>query len=162
MEQKNVKFDAIFCQSFGRGKNGPGLSNECLAKSITEIQEKCAYNKPLIIQKDCADAFPTEIKIDKIISEHQTPGKYLDSYEVSRQCLEYCLKNNIKTLLVFAHPAHIWRVQQTLENFGLKTIGVTCDVPYDPQSDQLWTRSKWLFIPWELFARLSYIITRKI
>jgi len=159
---RKTKFDGIFCQSFGRRDDGPGLSNEVLAKLVCEIQEKCENKKPLIIQKDCADAFPAGIKIDKIISEHQTPGKYLDSYEVSRQCLEYCLQNNIKTLLVFAHPDHIWRVRKTLEKFGLEAISVNCTVPYDHKSAQIWTRSKWLFMPWEFFARLAYIFSGKI
>ena len=155
------KIDAYFCQSFGPQINGPGISNEFLAKLIIKKYRKDPL--PLIIQKDCADAFPEDIYIDKIISEHQTPGKYLDSYEVSRQCFEFCLQNNIKTVLVFAHPDHVWRVAKTIKKFGLDwVIADTKGTPYDPKSVQLWTRSKWLFIPREIIVILAYWFSHKI
>ena len=92
IEQINV--DAFFCQSFGPQENNPGISNKFLADSIVQIYNQSP--KPLIIQKDCADAFPDNIVIDKIISTHETSGKYLDSHEVSRQCVDYCRQKNLK------------------------------------------------------------------
>jgi hypothetical protein len=64
------KIDAIFCQSFDPRKNEPGISNNFLANCIlTKIYDQTL--KPLIIQKDCVDAFSGEVKIDKIIFQHQ-------------------------------------------------------------------------------------------
>lgn len=157
---KKIKYDAIFCQSFGPQADNPGISNQYLADNIVKIYNK--NPKPLIIQKDAADAFPEDIKIDKVISAHETPGKYLDTYEVSRQCAKYCWENNIRTLLVLSHPHQLGRVKMTVEHFGLKTTGVTCNVPYDPKSVQIWTRSPWLFIPREIFVRIAYVIAGKI
>jgi len=157
--QKNV--DAFFCQSFGPRQNSPGISNEFLAKRILE-----AYSdnpKPLIIQKDCADALPAEIVVDKIISKHEVAGKYLDSFEVSRQCFEYCREKNFKTLLIFSHPDHYWRVKKTVEKFGL--IGIranTNGMPYDWKSIQVWTKAALIFLPRELLARLYYLFGGKI
>lgn len=153
--------EAIFCQSFGPRKDGPSISNKYLAHIITETY--CKMPRKLIIQKDAADAFPDEVKIDKIISAHKKPGKYLDTYEVSRQCAQYCKDNNIKKLLIFAHPHQIWRVAKTIEKFGLECICVDlCSMPYEPKSIQTWTRSPWLFIPRELIVRIVYIFTGKI
>lgn len=157
--QKNA--DAIFCQSFGLRKQDPGISNKFLANCILKAYSQSP--KPLIIQKDCADAFPVDVKVDRVISKHQAPGKYLDSYEVSRQCFDYCRANNLKTVLIFAHPHHIWRVQKTVEKFGLiGVIGDTAGMPYDPKSIQIWTRTKLFFVPRELLTRLFYLFSNKI
>lgn len=156
------KIQAILCQSFGARKDGPGTSNEALAKAIMRIYGDFEKSPKLIIQKDTADAFPGDFEIDKIISEHEKAGKYLDSYEVSRQCAEYCRENNIKNLLVFAHPDHIWRVKKVTEKFGLNCLVASSEVPYDKKSSQIWTRSKWLFLPRELFVIIAYFLTGKI
>ncbi len=159
---RECDIQAIFCQSFGLRKNSPGTSNEALAEAIIRIREDFPCPPQLIIQKDTADAFPKEIKIDKIISQHEKAGKYLDSYEVSRQCAEYCRKNGIKNLLVFAHPHHIWRVKRVTEKLGLNCLAVSVKIPYDRQSSQVWTRSKWLFIPREIMVIIAYFLTGKI
>jgi len=160
MEAKEIK--AIFCQSFGRRGNNPGLSNIALAESVIRICGDFDQPPALIIQKDCADAFPNYFKIDKVISKHDKPGKYLDSYEVSRQCAEYCRKNGIKNLLIFSHPHHAWRVRKVTEKFGLNCLTVTVKIPYDRKSVQLWTRSAWLFIPREILVIIAYWLTGKI
>jgi hypothetical protein len=163
MEKAVVKpdYDAIFCQSFGRRKYGPGLSNQYLAKLIIKLYDK--NPKPLIIQKDCADAMPSRIKIDKIIDRHQNPKKYLDSFEVSRQCAEYCHEHNIKSLIVFAHPDHLGRVLMTIRKFGVKAIAAdTKGAPYDSSSEQIWTRDRVTFIAREILTWLYYFLFRKL
>jgi hypothetical protein len=155
------KADVIFCQSFGPRKDSPGISNEFLANCIIKVYKQ--NPKKLIIQKDCADAFPVDVKIDKIIFQYQSVNKYLDSFEVSRQCAEYCENNNFKTILIFAHPHHVWRVKKTIEKFGL--VGLVADTrgtPYDWKSTQIWTRTKIFFIPRELLTRLYYWLSNKI
>ena len=161
-KEEYINVDGFFCQAFGPRKNNPGFSNQFLAGCI--IQEYKKNPKPLIIQKECADAFPSNIKIDKIISKHEVYGKYLDSFEVSRQCYEYCKKNNLKTLLVFAHPDHIWRVVKTLEKIGFNNIVVadTRGTPYDWHSIQIWTKAKFIFLLREFFVRLLYLFKKKI
>ena len=153
--------DAYFCQSFGPRENGPGISNEFLAGIIAETYNKLP--KTLIIQKDAAEAFPENIKIDKVISAHRKPGKYLDTYEVSRQCAEYCKEHNIKKLLIFAHPDQIWRVARSIERFGIKTVSVELSsMPYDPESVQPWPRSRRAFLPREFIVRIAYLFSGKI
>jgi hypothetical protein len=160
-------FDAIFCQSFGLRKNEPGMSNFYLAHLI--LQWHNFYKNvhdchiPLIIQKDCADAFTEDIKIDKIISQHRNPEKYLDSYEVSWQGAKFCREKNLKTVLVFAHPDHIWRVMRTLKKLGLDAVAAdTSGTPYDPKSIQPWTRSRLRFLSREILVIIMYFLTGKI
>jgi hypothetical protein len=160
-EDQIENVDAIFCQSFGLRSDGPGASNIFLATKILGIYR--SRSLPLIIQKDCADAFPKNIKIDKIISHHEIKGRYLDSFEVSRQGAEFCKINGFNTVLVFAHPDHCWRVAKTLKKFGLKVlVANTVGTPYDPKSIQWWTRKRKYFIYREFLTRIFYFITGKI
>ena len=159
--QKTTKIDAYFCQSFGPQKDNPGISNIFLSDCIVSTYNKSP--KPLIIQEDAALAFPPNISIDFVISKHHVPGEYLDSYEVSRQGVEYCKQHGYETLLVFAHPDHIWRVMKTLKKLGIHAIAAdTRGTPYDPLSVQIWTRSKWIFLPREILTRMFYYLTGKI
>ncbi|MFA6416784.1 MAG: hypothetical protein WCW61_01180 [Patescibacteria group bacterium] len=167
MNSTEQHFDAIFCQSFGPRKNEPGMSNFYLAACILRVYNfyKNAHDchVPLIIQKDCADAFTEDIKIDKIISQHRNPNTYLDSYEVSRQCAEFCTQKGFKTVLVFAHPDHIWRVMKTLKKLGLNAAAAdTSGTPYDPKSIQPWTRSRLRFLIREKAVIIWYFLKGKI
>jgi hypothetical protein len=167
MNSTEQPFDAIFCQSFGPRKNEPGISNFYLAHRIQEVYNfyKNTHDRPipLIIQKDCADAFTEDIKIDKIISQNRDPNKYLDSYEVSWQGAKFCREKNLKTVLVFAHPDHIWRVMKTLKKLGQNAIAAdTSGTPYDPKSIQPWTRSRLRFLTREILVIAMYFITGKI
>jgi hypothetical protein len=162
IEEKQGRFDVILCLSFGLRNNSIGISNKFLTNYVTEVYNN--YPKPLIIQKDCVDNdFLKTCKVDKIISKHQIVDKYLDSYEVSRQCCEYCKMKNFKTILIVAHPHHAWRVKKIIEKFNL--IGIianTSKIPYDKKSIQIWTRNKFIFILREVVARLFYLYTNKI
>jgi len=76
---------------------------------------------------------------------------------------EYCCANNFKTVLIFAHPHHTWRVKKTIEKFGL--VGVVADTtgtPCDLKSIQIWTRIKFIFILRKFFTRLYYLFSEKI
>lgn len=154
------QIEAIFCPSFGKRKEGINLSNDFLAKKIVEFY---AIKKlPLIIQSDVADAMPSDIKVDKTISQHQVPGKYLDTLEVSRQCVKYCEENGYKKIIVFAHPDHLPRVIKTISFFGLNyETGNNFGCPYDSKSSQIWTRNRFVFLFREVFVILYYSFKMK-
>ena len=154
-----MKVDVIFCPSFGKRDNEVGLSNKFL---INKILNFCKKNSlPLIIQKDCADYFSEEIKIDKIINEHRVSGKYLDTVEVVRQCVEYCTEKKFEKILVFAHPDHLSRIKKNLKKFGFEfEIANTFGCPYDSSSLQWWTRNKTFFILREIMVLFYYLIKK--
>jgi len=163
MNSTEQKIQAIFCQSFGPRVDGPGISNEFLAKKIIEAHKNFP-NAPLIIQKDCVNALPANIKVARVIYRHWLPdGRYLDSSEVSRQCAEYCVPKGLTTVLTFAHPDHLWRVMKTMKKFDLNPIaGDTNGTPYDPKSVQPWTRSRLRFLIREFLVIIYYFFKKKI
>lgn len=157
MKDNKVEPDVIICLSFGKRTSEVGLSNKFLITKIINFYKKNPL--PLIIQKDCADYFPKDIKINKIISNHSKSGKYLNTQEVLRQSIYYCFKNNFKKALVFAHTHHIPRIKNDFAyfNFDFK-IADTKGCPYDPKSSQIWTRNKYYFLLREFIVKIYYII----
>lgn len=154
------KTHIYFCLSFGYQKNNPGTNNQELALFL----EKYYLQKRAIIvaQKEIAEVLP-EVLVNFVISKHQKSDKYLDTFEVCRQCFNYCRDINLKKILIFVHPHHVWRTKKTLEKFGMDVfVADTTGCPYDPESAQIWTRTKLFFIPRELLTRLYYLFSGKI
>ncbi len=159
MEKIDIEPDVICCLSFGKRDKGPSLSNKFLIERVVNFYKDKPL--PLIIQKDCADFFPKEIEIDKIISNHVVSGEYLDTKEVVRQCVKYCKVHNLKKALVFAHPDHLPRIKKIFNQFDFKfETADTSFCPYDSKSLQIWTRSKIIFLLRELLVYLYYFIKR--
>lgn len=154
-------FDAYFCLSFGNRISETSETNQFLVNSV--IKKYKQTKKPLIIQSECAHAFPLSIYIDKVISSQDMEVDHQDTYEAVQRCYVYCKENKIKSLLVFAHPQHAWRVKRSLEKIGLHPfIANTKGAPYDLKSTQAWAKSEFIFIPRELFKRLYYLFSGKI
>lgn len=86
------------------------------------------------------------------------PGVYVDTEEVNRQAARECKKRGIKTVVLVAHPHHIWRAGKNLERHGITVLfAPSDDIPYDPTCSRWWLRSPWLFIPREVLSRLYYL-----
>jgi len=159
--------EVIIGLSFGILPNGsPGLPNGYLANVVTSLYK--VYQLPLILQGEVADALqildPT-IPIYRVISEHQdNEKKYLDTYEVLRQSKEICKNNDWETIILVAHQDHLPRAFKVAEKLGfivsVPTIGGNC--PYDKESAQRWTRSKFQFAIREKFATIIYSHEGKI
>ncbi len=158
-EIENAEAAIIF--AFG-GKNqeyGICESNAFLIERTNMLNKK--YRIPIIAQSEIGDLLKnTPIKI---IKKSRKKGKYLDSYEVAYQAIKICKKLGIKKVLVLAHPDHALRCKWTVEKLGLSTKTIdTTGCPYDPLSNQYWTRSAWKFIPREILARLMYLVQGKM
>ncbi len=159
MNNAGIEPDAILCLSFGKRNKEPSLSNKFLVRRIIDFYKSKPL--PLIIQKDCADYFSKNIKIDKIINEHIIAGRYLNTREVIRQCVEYCVENKLKKALIFAHPDHLLRIKKDFSHFNFQfEVADTTGCPYDPKSSQFWTRNKAIFLLREMLIRLYYLIRR--
>jgi hypothetical protein len=159
MKNADTRPDVVFCLSFGKRANEASPSNKFLIEKIVRFYQDSPL--PLIIQKDCADYFSKDIKIDKIISNHIIIGKYLDTREVLRQCVEHCVVHRFKKALIFAHPDHLPRIKRELNHFNFKfELADTIGCPYDPKSSQIWTRNKTIFLLREVLVRWYYIIKR--
>jgi hypothetical protein len=150
--------DAIVGLSFGHWGSAPGLSNIVLAGCIFNLNKFLLL--PLILQREIGDALPGKHQKDKLflISEHQEPGKYLDTYEVLRQAWEIAKEQGWTKIVLVAHPAHLWRCKMVAERLGFVVRPRRYVIPYDRESHQIWTRSPLLFIPREIVSRLIYLL----
>ncbi len=156
MENIDIEPDAILCLSFGKRNKEPSLSNKFLVQRVIDFYK--VKPLPLIIQKDCADFFPKEIDIDRIISNYIIVEKYLNTKEVVRQCVEYCVEHKLKKVLIFAHPDHLSRIKKDFSHFDFQfKVADTIGCPYDPKSSQFWTRNKAIFLLREMLVRLYYL-----
>lgn len=154
--------DCVIALSFGYrmqdGKRLPGSSNEALAAIVHERYA----DLPKIMQAEVADAF-SEIDPEPVmrIERHRT-DVYLDTQEVLSQAAAICKKGKWQRVALVAHPGHLDRVARVAENLDLTTDDVqletirSLDVPFDPHSEQSWTRSSFGLKTHELAANALY------
>ncbi len=145
----------IVAFSFGGRFYGTGKSNRFLIDFASSLFEQ--YRTPIIAQWEIGEYVKNGII--QTIKKSRVAGQYLDTYEVAYQATEVCEKLGIKKVLVLAHPHHTLRCKWTLEKLGLKAFLIdTTNCPYDPKSNQTWTRNALKFIPREILARLMYLV----
>ncbi len=156
-EMRNVQ--ALIGFSFGGKENGYCKSNKFLANIASAIVKK--YNIAPITQWEISELMWIGKPIS--IEKHRISGKYLDSYEVAKQAEKIFQKNNWGNIAVLAHPDHAWRCAAILKKMEFNIVVIdTSNCPYDSESDQKWTRAKWLFIPREILVRIIYFLQGKI
>ena len=144
--------DVIVAQSFGLPANG--LSNVSLAQVCDDLQSR--HYIPVVSQWEIADQMKTQVV--HRIEKHRVPGKYLDTYEVISQAWEFCKSQDRTNAVIVAHPDHMWRCVMVAKTLGFYTfVPEVNHIPYDPKSEQPWTRSAARFIPREIMARLLYL-----
>lgn len=150
------KADCVIGQSFGASEHGPGYVNELLAKYI--VDNVCT-NVPLILQNEIAAAMPNNRK--PVFSIEGAPstltGGGLNSLAAIEQANIYMKENGLEQPLFIAQAYHIGRVAMLATNLGINPI-IPENLPteFDPESTQIWTRNKYLWIPREL-AVISYL-----
>lgn len=153
-------------QSFGLREDGPGLSNESLAKIIEWLQEAYPHLFPPLVQWEIRDALPKGYVLSFVVEKHRVEGKYLETREVFAQQAEVCHQNGWQRVIALAHPDHMGRVCEVIRAFKLDPVPFpitpsaanTVDVPYDPLSSQWWTRSRPLFKLREIPTRIYYLL----
>lgn len=142
--------EVILAQSFGLRADGPGVSNEALAEVVRSLHLR--HGLPMVLQWEVADCL-TDLPMAGVIREHEEPGKYLDSREVLLQSWSICQAHGWKRAVVVAHPDHAWRVARIAHKLGFQVaVANTSQVPYDPESTQVWTRGPVRFLLREVVA----------
>lgn len=152
--------DVVIGLSCGFRVDGPGLTNEALAKVITKLQRLRPL--PLILQKEIALCLP-DLPETIVISEHRFPDKYLHTHEVLSQAKKICEERGWKKAIIIAHPYHYWRALRTTEKLGLGiiTMGIE-EIPPDEKSVHPWTRRNWRIFVWEIVMRFFFLLRRWI
>ncbi|MEI6054053.1 MAG: hypothetical protein WCQ49_01655 [Candidatus Saccharibacteria bacterium] len=155
--------DCLIGLSFGAAENDPGYVNQLLSDDIRRISkyilEETNISLPLLLQQEIAAAMPSKVKTDFVIEGELSSmtGKGLDSWAVLNQALEYMKEHNLERPIIAAQAYHIGRVALQAVNLGMDPIiigGMTKE--FDPESSQIWTRSKYLWVPRELVA-ITYL-----
>lgn len=122
------------------GKNGPGLSNEAMAKVIQQLAPDI-----ISVQVEIGQALRTLGVIpNHEVKTHQKHGRYLDTEEVARQMLIFLHEKMCNgDISVVAHPIHLPRCVSILRKLGVRTLvnAAYTTIPCDPQSYHFWTRS---------------------
>jgi hypothetical protein len=151
----------IVAQAFGKGNHNLGL-----ARAVRNARTYFSEDILGIVQREIKDAgeavglrenlesVGTNIDLGKgvVRSEIDTRGVL----ELSRDILNERGIDKSK-LLVVAHPAHIYRVLETVR--GLDMDGkpfIEDEVSWDKTDRQLWVRGSFLWVPREIAARVVY------
>lgn len=148
---------AVLGFSFGLRGIEPGLSNESMAQVIKNSYAEAVKS----VQWEIGNALnKLGIEADHRITKNITvPGKYLDTEEVAKQMKDFlATQPDITDIRVIAHDKHMPRVLKTLKKFGINAKPGSANIPYDPESSQIWTRSPFLFKIRELMAWPFYIL----
>jgi hypothetical protein len=151
--EEQSKADFILALSFGFHKDSAGNSNVKLAHIADQLSAK--YHIPVIAQHEIAGCLAQPALFT--VREHRKKGEYLDTFEVISQSIPVCTKHAFTNPIIVAHPAHQWRVMKVVEKFGFEPIAANVSsVPYDRESEQLWTKNKVLFRIYDTIARGVY------
>ncbi|KXB08864.1 hypothetical protein AKJ56_00185 [candidate division MSBL1 archaeon SCGC-AAA382N08] len=144
--KRKIEIDVVVGLAFGKRENGLGKSNDKIAEIAWRWSGGEERKSPMILQKEVAQAFPDELEDEIIvISEHQTPGKYLDTFEVVNQAREIMEKKKWVTPVLVCHPSHLWRSLRVFWKMGIGGVVTPSpeelrEIPFS-ESDQIWTRN---------------------
>jgi hypothetical protein len=167
----NVKPGSLNAMALAGGVLTHEFGDQRKVSKATETIAKCAIKISLIIGKPLICQQPGDIvavlegvKPLYVVETHLLHlGAYVDTEEVNRQAAREFKKYGIKTVVLVAHPHHIWRAGKNLERRGIEVVYSTYhNIPYDPTCSRWWLRSPWFFIPREIVVRLYYLSRGRI
>lgn len=138
----------------------PGKSNEAMASVIAGLY-KDGLQLPVFSQWEIAEALK-EYEIVIPINQVARPGgKYLGTSGVVEQMLDNGL-NELTPVILVAQPYHMFRCKEITKKISEKRgtaletlIANTSSVPFDPESEQWWTRSLKDWVRYEIGNRFS-------
>lgn len=144
--------DAIVAQSFGTRENGPhpfGYVNELLGRKALKLS--VLYGLPIFAQEEIADSIGmADVEMRIAGDPSSASGAGLDSWGVLRAAKERLTEDNPSIVLV-AQSHHAVRVAAQAEKQGMTAFlpeGLPSE--FAPDSEQLWTRSRGLWVMREL------------
>jgi hypothetical protein len=153
--------DVVGAFSFAFLKDGFGRSNKEMARVVEDIHK--GWDLPIMSQWEIAYAVQDQESkkaLETIIEKHREEGKYLDTLEVAEQMAEQMKKRGRKKILVVAHPLHVWRAVKILQKLGVKALvaPLLWSVPFEPKSEQWWTRNRFFWTIKEIPIRLGSLL----
>lgn len=147
--------DAITLPPFGTHRDGEsiGVSNYYLGEACRKLHQQLP-NIPLLLQWEHEDMEEPKLPIQKRIglrgSHHINTREYFKAVAVTP---------HVKRIILIAHQDHVWRSKWIAEKLGFEVLlADPGDIPYDPISEQWWTRSRRIFLCWEFLTRIHHIL----
>ena len=153
---------AIVAFSFGRIGNRPNLSSAQIAVMIARrIHQHASAQYVVIAQWEVAQV----LKKEGIVCDHIVTMKaegYLSSRDVAEAAFGYISDKALCLDEVFAaaHPDHVARCVLCLRNAGMERATPLTDesIGYDPNSTEVWVRSRRKFLLREMLAIPLYML----
>lgn len=145
--------DCVVGHSFGT-EIGRGSVNRSLAEFILAHNE----DGPIIADRMLADAFPKGLRqVDEVVEGpiSDTVGRGVGSWGTLVHAKSFMEQLGLKEPLMVAQACHIGRVVKQSSRLGMAPI-VPAGLPagFDKDSEQIWTRSRALWLPREVFGSL--------
>ena len=152
---KTEDAEVILGHSFGTSIH-PKSPNGAIAQYILDHQD----GQQIVVDQTLADAFPSSTRLDLIVEGEisNTIGSVGGTWSVLIKGKEYMDANELTNALIVAQKLHVGRVAMQAVKAGIENIIVPGDLPaiLDIDSEQLFTRSEWLWVPREVLG--SYIL----
>lgn len=180
---EQISFDVAVIPALGAiDGEGPGRSNLALAGKA--IHSTFWSVRKLIPQIQVFNACPKsfqeraiyQVRFHTFDRDQLTPIKrlsfwdkifglegkrpYIDTFEVLSQAKKHLesLHRPLQIVLI-CHPHHAWRCYWTARKMGFEVeLLNTGPILYEPRSDQIETRSPWLWIPYDRLAGVIHVL----
>lgn len=169
------QFTLIVAFSFGnrmpagadpeRTEGEPGPVNEALADTV--VAARGARDIPVYAQTPIADVLRTKYGMDDVVAiaaDVRPDGTlaYLSTDGAAAKVAALRGASQATDVAgVVAFGDHQWRATRTAEANGFRAyapLGISMPGEYDPQSGQVWTRSREVYLPTDYAARIPLLI----
>lgn len=153
--------DVIVGHSFGT-HTGEGSVNRYLAEYILENED----GRPIVVDRNLADAFPSDVDKISRVAEGQASGATgggVGTWGTLLEAKDFMKERKLERPLMIAQACHIGRVAMQAQKLGMDAV-IPANLPtsFDAESDQIWTRSKMLWVPREVIGSLALRVWHKL
>ena len=149
--------DCVIGHSFGSSIDGNSVNRQ-----LAEQMVSFADGKPMIADRTIVDALPVGDELMSHVVEGQRTNikaEGVGTWGTLVSAKEYMEEHELHSPLMIAQAYHVTRVVRQAEKLGITSIvpeGLPTD--FDKQSEQIWTRSAILWIP---FNGLGTLLLKK-
>jgi hypothetical protein len=145
--------DVIVGHSFGT-LTGEGSVNRYLAERILDNRD----GRPIVVDRNLANAFGSDAdQIDYVVEGQASTaaGKGVGTWGTLVEAKDFMDEHGLERPLMIAQACHIGRVAMQAQKLHMDAV-IPADLPasFDAASEQIWTRSKILWIPREVVGSL--------
>jgi hypothetical protein len=143
--------DVIVGHSFGTSVNKGSVNRE-LADLILDI----ADGRPVVVDRNLADSIPDfSAPLDKVVDGpiSNTVGVGVGTWGTLVAAQEFMAERQLVRPMMVAQAFHIGRIAMQAKKLHMDSI-IPANLPtsFDEESDQIWTRSRAMWVPREVLG----------